>query len=79
MNEAGRSWTKGADVNRYNNYGGTPLYISSRNGHQEAVKLLLSRGAKVNRANNGGNAPLTTASRAGAATVPSSSSSRMPT
>ena len=39
--------------------------MSSENGHQEAVKLLLAKGAKVDQANNDGDTPLSVSSQNG--------------
>jgi ankyrin repeat protein len=38
----------GASVNTKNNYGVTPLFFASWNGHTEVVRLLLAKGAEAN-------------------------------
>ena len=43
-----------ADVNKSDNYGGTPLYKASLNGHLEVVQALLAAGANVSRSHNDG-------------------------
>ena len=54
---------QGVDVNQAKNNGSTPLYIASRNGHTELVKLLLAApGIDVNQAANDGWTPLWSAS-----------------
>ena len=49
---------RGADVNKSNDYGNTPLYIAAYFGHLEVVRALLAAGADVNRSNNIGQTPL---------------------
>ena len=49
---------KGAAVNQARNDGGTPLIISSQNGHREVVKLLLASGADVDKVMHNGGTPL---------------------
>jgi len=49
---------RGADVNKSNNDGRTPLYWASCCGHLEVVRALLAAGADVNRRDNRGNTPL---------------------
>lgn len=44
----------GADANVTNNFGHTPLILTSTGGHKEIVKLLLDHGANVNATNNKG-------------------------
>ena len=41
----------GADVNKANNFGTTPLITASENGHAEVVRLMLNAGVDVNQAN----------------------------
>ena len=47
----------GADVNKANNGGLTPLIMSCCNGNLEMVRLLLDKGADVNKADNIGRTP----------------------
>jgi ankyrin repeat protein len=49
---------RGADVNKANNSGGTPLSAASCNGHLEVVRALLGAKAEVNKADIGGWTPL---------------------
>ena len=42
----------GADVNRADEYGMTPLYIACAKGHVNVARLLLDNGAAVDRANS---------------------------
>ena len=49
---------KGADVNRANKYGATPLQAACLNGHVEVARLLLDKGAEVDRADEDGWTPL---------------------
>jgi ankyrin repeat protein len=53
---------RGADVNKANDEGETPLYWASRNGHLEVVKTLLAAEAEVDKADNVGQTPLHSAS-----------------
>ncbi len=48
----------GADVNKANKYGNTPLYRAAWNGHTECAKLLIAAGADVNKADKFGETPL---------------------
>ena len=50
--------TAGADVNKADEEGETPLVVASRLGHTETVKLLIEKGADVNRADEDGSTPL---------------------
>ena len=45
---------KGAEVDRVNKKGSTPLYIACQSGHVDVARLLLEKGAEVNQTNNGG-------------------------
>ena len=50
---------KGADVNEYDQLGGTPLHDAAWNGQAAIVTLLLDRGAKINaRHKEAGSTPL---------------------
>ena len=48
----------GAEVDRANKDGSTPLIIACFNGHVDAARLLLERGAEVDRARKDGATPL---------------------
>ena len=48
----------GAEVNKTNNIGDTPLHNASDNGHLEVVNVLLAAGAEVDKTNNYGDTPL---------------------
>ncbi len=51
--------TAGADVNKVNQYGNSPLILAAFNGHTECVKLLLTApGIDVNKVNQYGDSPL---------------------
>lgn len=55
---------RGADVNKGDNYGCTPLYIScTSRGAVESIELLLEHGADINQANNGNYTPVHVATR----------------
>ncbi|KAH9917855.1 ankyrin repeat-containing domain protein, partial [Fomitopsis serialis] len=49
---------QGADVDRADNSGWTPLHIASSAGHDEVVRELLGAGANINRKNDKGITPL---------------------
>jgi uncharacterized protein len=49
---------RGADTNRANPQGETPLHLAIRLGHLETVRRLLQRGADVNRPDPSGRTPL---------------------
>ena len=53
--------SKGADVNKVDDQGATPLTSAARQRHPEMVELLISLGADVNRPNNDGMTPLVAA------------------
>ena len=56
--EAEKLIADGADVNYFNDNGGSCLLLAAQGGHLRVAQLLLSRGARVNRANNNGVTPL---------------------
>jgi serine/threonine-protein phosphatase 6 regulatory ankyrin repeat subunit B len=43
-----------AKINAANELGRTSLYLASKKGHLEVVKLLLEKGANINAANKSG-------------------------
>ena len=49
---------KGADVNKANSFGSTPLIISCINDNLELARLLLDKEADVNKADKFGSTPL---------------------
>ena len=49
---------KGADVNKIDNQGATPLTAAARQRHDEMIKLLIELGADVNLPNQDGMTPL---------------------
>ena len=49
---------KGAEVDRANKKGATPLYAACFKGHVDVAQLLLDKGAEVDRAKEGGWTPL---------------------
>jgi quinoprotein dehydrogenase-associated probable ABC transporter substrate-binding protein len=53
--------SKGADVNKVDDQGATPLTNAARQRHPEMVELLIGLGANVNQANNDGMTPLVAA------------------
>eukprot|EP00957_Ditylum_brightwellii_P053936 4085764-Ditylum_brightwellii.AAC.1 len=53
--------SNGADINKQNNGGTTPLYVAAQQGYCDIVSLLLSNGADINRCDNDGTTPLTIA------------------
>ncbi len=53
--------SKGADVNKLDNQGATPLTSAARQRHPEMVELLVGLGADVNEPNSDGMTPLITA------------------
>ena len=55
----------GADINKADNDGWTPLYIAAQNGYVEIVKLLLDSGADKDKADEDGRTPLFTAAGKG--------------
>jgi len=59
---------RGADVDKANQDGATPLFMASRNGHAAVAELLLARGANFNSTTSGGSTPLQIARERGAKT-----------
>ena len=55
----------GADVNKADNDGWTPIYVASQDGHLEVVQALIAAGADVNKADNDGRTPISRASLKG--------------
>ena len=55
----------GADIEKIDIDGRTPLYIASKNGHLEIVKVLIASGALLDKANADGRTPLCRASDEG--------------
>jgi ankyrin repeat protein len=55
----------GADINKADNNGWTPLCIAAQNGNVEIVKLLLDSGANVNKATKDGLTALSLAANYG--------------
>ncbi len=55
----------GADVNRLDKWGMTPISSAASNGHLDIVRLLLKNGANVNTADKHGGTPLYYASAGG--------------
>ncbi len=49
---------KGADVNRADYHGSTPLHLACAAGHLDVARLLLEKGAEVDRATKDGATPL---------------------
>ena len=49
---------RGADKDKGNHHGFTPLYITSYYGHLEVVQYLVEQGASLDKATNGGWTPL---------------------
>ena len=55
----------GADINKADDDGWTPLYVASENGHTAVVRALIKTGANVNKAVNDGSTPLYIAAEQG--------------
>ena len=49
---------KGAEVDRANKNGRTPLIVACQQGQVDAARLLLDKGAEVDRAREDGQTPL---------------------
>ena len=60
---------QGADLNKANSGGWTPINSAVGKGHAEVVKLLIAAGADVNKASNDGWTPLNNAADEGHAEV----------
>ena len=48
----------GADPNKANNSGQSPLHLANANGHSDVMKVLLKGGANPNKADSRGKTPL---------------------
>jgi cytohesin len=55
----------GADVNKANDKGATPLFVAAHNGHVAEVRVLIVAGADVNKATDDGVMPLCMAAQFG--------------
>ena len=55
----------GADVNKANNDGLTPLYVGAQEGHEAMVRALIELGADINKASDKGVTPLHIAAQKG--------------
>jgi ankyrin repeat protein len=56
----------GADVNKANNRGATPVWIAAQEGHEAVVRCLVAElGADVNQADNRGDTPVLIAAHQG--------------
>jgi ankyrin repeat protein len=55
----------GADVNKANDKGATPLFVANHNGHVAEVRVLIVAGADVNKATDDGVMPLCMAAQFG--------------
>jgi cytohesin len=55
----------GADINKANDDGATPLYIATEKGHEAVVRALIEADADVNKANDDDETPLFTAAEEG--------------
>jgi len=56
---------KGADVNKSNRDGETPLMSAAKNGHMAVVELLIRSGANINATDNLGSSAVRYAQRKG--------------
>ncbi len=64
-----RHLNEGADVNKKNEQGQTPLHIAARNGSKNVAEVLIERGGEVDAKDNEGRTPLHLASENGHAPV----------
>ena len=55
----------GADPNRADENGHTPIYWAAKNGHRDAVEMLIACGSDPERADKSGNGPLHCAAKSG--------------
>ena len=60
---------KGAEVDRANDGGGTPLFVACQEGRADAARLLLDNGAKVDMAEKDGRTPLDIAKSQGHSSI----------
>ncbi len=58
IKEAIKALEAGADVNAKGEYERTPLYIATKHGYTDVVRLLIDNGANVNSADEYGSTPL---------------------
>ena len=65
IKEVRRHLNEGADVNKPDKNGQTPLHHAAESGYTEVAQTLIERGAKVNSKDNEGRTPLHLASRIG--------------
>ena len=52
---------KGADINKADNDGDTPLFVACQYKYMDVAKYLIENGADINKINNNGNTALHTA------------------
>jgi len=55
----------GADLNKEDSFGETPLFVACRNGDESIVKCLVEHGADINKEKNDGKTPLFNACESG--------------
>ena len=55
----------GADINKENDVGFTPLYIACQNGHTNIIKYLVEHGADINKEDKYGETPIYVANQNG--------------
>ena len=56
---------KGADVNKRDRFGDTPVHYAAMDNSTEAIAMLIEHGASINITNNRGDKPIDTARRYG--------------